>query len=193
MTDDMDGLGPRLRQERERVPISQRELARRLGLSSSLISQIESGQSKPSVGTLYSIVSELGISLDRLFGHDQERHQAGAHPCAPVVHGQERDAIELASGVRWERLTADQGDGVDFLFVVYDVGGASAAEDALMRHQGKEYGYVISGRLGIQVGFEQHRLGPGDSIAFESTHPHRLWNTGDEPVHGIWVVVGRNG
>jgi transcriptional regulator with XRE-family HTH domain len=46
--------------------MSQRELARRLGLSASMISQMESGLSKPSVGTLYAIVTELDISLDRV-------------------------------------------------------------------------------------------------------------------------------
>lgn len=60
-----------------------------------------------------------------------------------------------------------------------------------MRHAGREYGYVLSGYLGVQLGFEQFELGPGDPIAFDSTTPHRLWNLGDEPVHGIWFVVGR--
>jgi quercetin dioxygenase-like cupin family protein len=148
------------------------------------------------VGTLYAIVTELGISLDRLFSrdHHQQRDRAtDPHAVAPLMHTEERQVIELASGVRWERLTANEDGGVDFLYVVYDVGGASTAESSLMRHQGKEYGYVISGRLGVQVGFEKHELGPGDSIAFHSTQPHRLWNAGDEPVHGIWFVVGRDG
>jgi mannose-6-phosphate isomerase-like protein (cupin superfamily) len=108
------------------------------------------------------------------------------------VHPEERHVIELASGVRWERLTADE-ENVDFLHVVYDVGGSSSANSTLMRHAGREYGYVVSGRLGVQLGFEQYELRPGDTIAFDSTLPHRLWNLGDEPVHGIWFVVGRGG
>ena len=47
MAGELGDLGSRLREERERARISQRELARRLGVSASLISQIESGQSKP--------------------------------------------------------------------------------------------------------------------------------------------------
>ena len=68
----LDAIGHRLREERVKVGISQRELARRLGLSASLISQLESGQSRPSVGTLYSIVTELGVSLDRVIRGDAE-------------------------------------------------------------------------------------------------------------------------
>jgi transcriptional regulator with XRE-family HTH domain len=195
VTQELDDIGARLREERERSRISQRELARRLGLSASLISQIEKGQSKPSVGTLYAIVTELGVSLDRLFSRDHQPSRGGSDPHSdgPLVHTEQRQVIELASGVRWERLTADQDEGADFLYVVYDVGGASTGENSLMRHQGKEYGYVIAGHLGVQVGFDKHELGPGDSIAFDSTRPHRLWNLGEEPVHAIWFVVGRGG
>src|SRR5919106_1636311 len=65
---ELEDIGTRLREERDRVGISQRELARRIGVSASMISQIESGQSKPSVSTLYGIVTELGVSVDEIFG-----------------------------------------------------------------------------------------------------------------------------
>ena len=62
-----------------------------------------------------------------------------------------------------------------------------------MRHMGREYGLVLSGRLRVIIGFdEEHELGPGDSIAFESSRPHRLENAGSEPVEAIWFVVGRS-
>ena len=201
MAGELEDIGTRLREERERVSISQRELARRIGLSASLISQIESGQSKPSVSTLYAIVTELGVSVDDVFrgtnGHAGMGHGASEGPSngdeGPVVRSDERHVIDLASGVRWERLTSHKHEDVDFLHVIYDVGGSSAPDTMMMRHPGREYGIVLSGRLGVQLRFEQHELGPGDSIGFDSTQPHRLWYLGDEPVHGIWFVVGREG
>lgn len=202
MAGELEDIGTRLREERERVSISQRELARRLGLSASLISQIESGQSKPSVSTLYAIVTELGVSVDDVFrgsnGHAGTGHGSAGEPAegvdqGPVVRSDERHVIDLASGVRWERLTSHQHEDVDFLHVIYDVGGSSASDTKMMRHPGREYGIVISGRLGVQLGFETFELDPGDSIGFDSTQPHRLWNLGDEPVHGYWFVVGREG
>jgi quercetin dioxygenase-like cupin family protein len=60
-----------------------------------------------------------------------------------------------------------------------------------MTHGGREYGYVTSGTLGVQVGFEVYELGHGGSIAFDSSSPHRLWAVGDDPVHAVWVVIGR--
>jgi transcriptional regulator with XRE-family HTH domain len=201
MAGELEDIGTRLREERERVQISQRELARRIGLSASLISQIESGQSKPSVSTLYAIVTELGVSVDDVFrgsnGHSGAVHGAGeGSPGAdetPVVRSDERHVIDLDSGVRWERLTSHQHEDVDFLHVIYDIGGSSASDTMMMRHPGREYGIVMSGRLGVQLGFDTYELAPGDSIGFDSTQPHRLWNLGDEPVHGIWFVVGRDG
>jgi mannose-6-phosphate isomerase-like protein (cupin superfamily) len=99
--------------------------------------------------------------------------------------------INLASGVRWERLTRHSDPDLEFLYVVYPVGAESCAEDALVTHAGREYGYVTSGTLGVRVGFDEYELGPGTSIAFDSSSPHRLWTIGDEPVHAIWVVLGR--
>ena len=199
MIEELDGIGGRLRAERTKAGISQRELARRLGLSASLISQLESGLSKPSVGTLYAIVTELDLSLDKLLRGDEnavrDEGVAGSSGTngrgSPLVHPEMRKVIDLASGVRWEQLTADTEEGVDFLHAIYEVGGASTPDESLMRHHGREYGYVVSGKMGIQLGFELLELEPGDSIAFDSTEPHRLFNMGDEPVHAIWFVVGR--
>lgn len=191
----LDGIGDRLREERVKAGISQRELARRLGVSPSLISQLESGVSKPSVGTLYAIVTELDVSLDRLIrGSDYPPANGGDTPRAaagPLVHPQDRTAVELASGVRWEELTATTENGVDFLLATYAVGGSSTPEQSLMRHHGREYGYIISGSLGVQIAFQEYQLEPGDSIAFDSTTPHRLFNRGQIPVQAIWFVVGR--
>jgi transcriptional regulator with XRE-family HTH domain len=194
----LDAIGARLREERNRAGISQRELARRLSLSPSLISQLESGQSRPSVGTLYSIVTELGVSLDQIIrgddadDRDAEAPASSTRERSPVVHPGQGPAIDLDSGVRWEELAADHEEGIDFLHAIYEVGGASTPDRSLMRHHGREYGYVLSGTLGIQIGFAEHELGPGDSIAFDSTTPHRLFNTGDVPVHAVWFVVGRS-
>jgi len=212
-----EDVGTRLRAYRERAGIGVRELARRVGVSPSMISQIETGKTQPSVSTLYAVVSELAVSLDELFapngavsGRDnsqdatvdggeqaaRERDQfvvspSVAEPGSPVQRADRRKAIRLAGGVRWDRLTAQHDRDVDFLYVVYEPGAASSEAHSYMRHAGKEYGIVLRGRLAVAVGFEEYVLGPGDSISFDSTTPHRLWNPGDEPVHGIWVVIGR--
>ena len=60
-------VGERLREARQRRGVSVRSLARDLGVSASLISQIETGKSQPSVSTLYAITTALGISVEDVF------------------------------------------------------------------------------------------------------------------------------
>jgi transcriptional regulator with XRE-family HTH domain len=226
----LDIVGTRVREERLRQKIGVRELARRVGVSASLISQVELGKASPSVGTLYAIVNELGISLDELFfqqssgersargkTHDAEAATPSgpAEPSVPSVPGPELRAdpataaepwalqpvvrrgtgkvIQLDSGVQWERLAPPTPQDVDFLQVAYEPGSESCPADSLMRHSGHEYGHIIKGRMGVTVGFETYELGPGDSVAFDSTMPHRLFAIGNETVQAIWVVVGRRG
>jgi transcriptional regulator with XRE-family HTH domain len=183
-------VGSRLRAEREHRGIGLRELARRVGVSPSLVSQIELDRVNPSVSTLYAIVTELGMTMSDVFGERPEERMVQAGD-GLAERPETRPVINLASGVRWERLTHERDPEVEFLYVVYPVGAASCPEDALMTHGGREYGYVTSGTLGVQVGFEAYELGHGDSIAFDSSSPHRLWAVGGEPVHAIWVVIGR--
>jgi transcriptional regulator with XRE-family HTH domain len=191
-------VGARLRAERERLGLSLRDLARRVGVSASLISQIERDKVNPSVSTLYSLATSLGLTMGQVF---DERAGGEAAPgfapqaaadAGPVATPDTRPSINLGSGVRWERLTASPDPLVDFVYLVYDV-GSSSAEEVLLTHPGKEYGYVLSGELGVRIGFDEYRLRPGDSISFDSSAPHRLWAVGTTPVHAIWFALGRQG
>ena len=187
-------IGAELRAEREKRNLSVRELARRVGVSASLISQIELDRVNPSVGTLWSIVTELGMKMSQVFGETPAGPEDVATPRREdrvVATPDKRRAIDLASGVRWERLTPHTDPDVEFLRVVYPVGAGSSPEHALVTHGGREYGYITSGTLGVQVGSDEYVLEPEASITFESSAPHRLWTIGDEPVHAIWVVIGR--
>ena len=196
-------MGDALREARRGRGLSLRELADRLGVSPSLISQIETGRANPSVSTLYAIAAELDVSLDDLLFNDRRppepappparardrRHDGrGRHPSSAPRTG---IAIRLASGVLWDRLTTLSEPGIEFLHVTYEVGGASSPEDAFQRHAGHEWGYVLSGRLQVRIGFEEFVLGPGDAISINSTIPHRLANDRRRAGHGIWFVLGR--
>jgi transcriptional regulator with XRE-family HTH domain len=202
-------LGENLRRTRLDRGLSLRALARRLDVSPSLLSQIETGRIQPSVRTLYAVVSELGVSMDEVFHHvepDEAPPSDNGQAAAAVEDGSssaeedgngfvqranERTGIDLETGVRWERLTTRDVPGVEFLYVVYPPGSESAPADALVRHNGKELGFVRTGELTVTLGFEEYVLGPGDSVCFESSVPHRLHNDGSEAVTAVWIVLGR--
>lgn len=189
-------LGPRLREARAARRLSVRELARRVGCSASLISQIERGVSVPSVGVLYALATELGSSLDYLlFGtgagtaEAAEPQPVAPPPAAAVQRRGDRKIIDLASGVRWERLTPQSEAMTDFLEVIYSPGGHSTDERRPLRHDGREYALVLSGTLTANIGFESYDLAPGDSIAFDASTPHEYLNKTGEVVRAISVVV----
>ena len=207
-----DDLGKRLREAREGRNIGLRELARRLGVSPSLISQIETGKSEPSINTLFAIVGELELPVNEIV-FDPQRSSgrsvgeavpkggygtagAGASapaepPNSPVQRSANRTSISLESGVSWQRLTAQPDHDVDFLYLRYPPGSESTPSHSLMRHNGTEYGYVVKGRLKVSIGFDSYELGPGDTISFDCTQPHRFATIGDEAVEAVWFVVGR--
>lgn len=199
-------VGDRLRRARLARGLSLRRLAEKLGVSPSLISQVETGRARPSVNTLYALANELGISLDVLLFMDTEpptgRPGSGAEdgadespavavPHDPVQRAASRTSIRLGSGVVWERLTTESIRNVDFLHVTYEVGGESSPTDAFQRHTGQEWGYVLTGTLTVRIGFDEFTLRPGDAISFDSATPHRLFNAGDRPATAVWFVVGR--
>lgn len=225
MEPDYPEVGERLRARRRERRLSLRDLAGRLGVSPSLISQIERGRAKPSVNTLYALVAELDVSLDELLFNDAwPPEQPAGSPISdaarnatavtggtlppasgdgipepavlarpePVQAAGRRHRIRLASGVIWERLTTVSEPGVEFLYVVYEVGGASSPADGFQRHAGHEWGYVVSGTLEVMIGFNRHVLEAGDAVSLDSRIPHRLANIGDTPVHAIWFVMGRD-
>src|SRR5690349_20677313 len=118
-------IGAKLREEREKQDVSLRELARRVGVSPSLISQIELDRVNPSVSTLWSIVTELGMTMSEVFGDTPDASEQTATSLETdrlVASPETRRVINLASGVRWERLTPHNDPEVEFLYVVYPVG-----------------------------------------------------------------------
>lgn len=178
--------------------MSLRELSRRLDVSPGHLSQIERDLVAPSISLLYAIVSELDVSMDSLF--DSGTIAARPAPAAgdldiPRTPGEnryvqrfdERQAIEVSPGVRWELLTPSTDAGIDFREIIYSKITDSPADEAFIRHHGHEYGLVLEGRLHVQVEFTTFVLGPGDSIAFESSRPHRFWNEGPGITRAVWV------
>ena len=199
------GLGERIRRVRTTRGISVRELARRVGCSASLVSQVERGVTAPSAGVVYALANELGISLDSLFGagdveSGESPRSAGAKNSAwgrasgpggagVVQRAGDRSAIDLSTGVRWERLTPTHDSRVDFIEVVYEPNGQSSETGRAVRHDGREYLYVLQGELEAVVGFETLRLTEGDSLAFDPATPHHYYNRTTGIVRVLSVVV----
>jgi transcriptional regulator with XRE-family HTH domain/quercetin dioxygenase-like cupin family protein len=244
-----DGIGRRLAAHRARRGLRVAELARDVGVTPSLISQIERGQSRPSVSTLFALAEALRVPVDAFFrespqpaasireltgraltpGASYARQPAydappaddtGAGAAAGLEAGSwaasqgegtpphegevaaddalrgggrylvrkgNRAAIDIEGGVRWERLTRNTMDHLDFFELIYEPGAQSHPRQ--YTHPGTEMVLVMRGCLEITVGFERYLLDPGDSMDFPSSMPHRYVNPGDETAHAVTVIL----
>jgi transcriptional regulator with XRE-family HTH domain/quercetin dioxygenase-like cupin family protein len=135
----------------------------------------------------------LETGRQRLLPRTGDQADSAGEPAFPQIGVVQRAAtrrvIDMASGVRWERLTPSSDPRTDFIEVIYSPGGHSTDQRRAIRHEGYEYGLVTEGTLQANVGFETYELGPGDSIAFDSTTPHEYLNKTGDFVHAIWVVL----
>lgn len=188
-------VGGRIRAARTEQGMSLRELARRLGVSAGHISQVERGLVAPSISLVYSIANTLSLGMNDLFASNT----AAGTPLEGIVRtpgedrfitrAAERRTINLDTGVRWELLSPTTREPVDFREIVYPPGSGSTQPGSFVRHSGREYGLVLSGRLRVQLEFDEYELGPGDTIAFESALPHRFWNDGPDTVKAVWCTI----
>jgi len=112
-----------------------------------------------------------------------------AAPSVPVVHGDARPMIELRGGITWARLTALAEADAEFLEIAYAPGATSGVN--MSHHAGREFGLILEGELIIELGFESHTLGKGDSIIFDSSTPHRLTNAAAHTMRALWVVLNQ--
>lgn len=199
-------VGSELRRVREARKLSLRAVATAVGVSASLLSQVETGKTQPSVSTLYALVNYLGISLDGLMGHNRAANAplglVGASGASPDPDGNRRSdsvvqrrednpVIEMENGVTWERLAVGDSAIADPLIVTYEPSASSSLEGKMMRHAALEYGVLLEGRLTLRIDFDTYELEPGDSFCFDATRPHLYINSGDVPARGIWFVIGR--
>jgi len=207
----MDNLGERIKGARLRAGMSLRALARQAEVSPSFVSQIENGKSQPSVSTLYGFARILDISVDELFddlsvaqpplvegwGPDGDKNPVNVWAPSEfssrvsVIHPAHRAHLEMADGVRWERLAATPEQGMAFLRIIYAPGATSTAGGDLVGHEGYEYGYVLKGTLEVTIGAEVFVLHEGETLGFDSTIPHVLRNIGDDVFEGVWFVHSR--
>jgi transcriptional regulator with XRE-family HTH domain len=183
-----DGIGRRLASHRARRGLRVAELAREVGVTPSLISQIERGQSRPSVSTLFALAQALDVPVDAFFRDAApSAYDAARAGGRYLVRKENRAAIDIEGGVRWERLTRDTMEHLDFFELIYQPGAESHPRQ--YTHPGSEMVLVMRGLLEITVGFERCRLGPGDSIDFPSSMPHRYVNPGEQAAHAVTAIL----
>jgi len=179
-------IGAQIREGREQRGLTLKSLAEAVGVTPSLLSQVENDKAQPSLGTLRRVAAYLNLSADALLGlGDLARPNR-----QQVVHRRsENSALTVVGGARWERLGGSIDGVLEILRVTYPPQSSSAPAQERLRFAGSEFGVLLTGTLTLNLGFESMTMGPGDSVHFDTAEPHAYENGSDETAEGIWFIV----
>ncbi len=161
-------VGDRLKKIRQIYGLSQRELAKRVGLTNSTISMIEQNRVSPSVSSLKKILSGIPMSVTEFFTVDIDAEDKVVYRSDELIDvGSEGISLKLVGSAESKRNLA-------FLIEEYEPGADTGTE--MMTHVGEEAGTVIEGSIEVTIGGEVHNLVAGDSYIFSTRIPHRFRN-----------------
>jgi len=164
--------------------LSLRDLAERSGVSAPMLSQVERGETSPTLAVAERIATGLDLSLSQLLRLDEDGH------VVMVRRGQGRK--RRRGGHRVEELTpALPGQRADVSLHRLAPGAATGGVDDPPIHEpgSRETAVVLKGTATLAVDGERHELRTGDSVTFDADLAHRFENDGDEPAELLAVVA----
>lgn len=177
-------FGEKLRKVRELKRLTLRELSGRVGVSESLISQIERGKVSPSIETLLALAGDLEVDIDYLFSDFKRSGKA------TVLRKEDRSRLRRG-GVTYEQLSLltedEHRNAVEAVLLEIAPGREQGSPD--FGHDGRELGIILEGGGELSYGTARYSLREGDSVSFASAIPHVLHNTGSLPLKAIWIIT----
>ncbi|MBK1664779.1 XRE family transcriptional regulator [Rhodospirillum rubrum] len=172
-------VGARLRAIREAKALSQRELARRAGVTNGTISLIEQNHSSPSVASLRKVLQGIPMTLAEFFSQETpppDQIVFRPHELAELTNEIQR---RNEGAISFRQVGDTARHGLQILHETYAPGADTGR--TMLAHASEEGGIVISGQIELTVDTTRYVLGPGDSYLFDSKRPHRFRNPFDAP------------
>ncbi len=179
-------VGNRLREIRSQAGLSQRELAKRAGVTNSTISMIEKNSVSPSVSSLKKVLSGIPISLLEFFDSEE-----ASKTDIPVVYKADEFLDSSVDQIDWKLIGKGFPNRAMTMLVERFPPGADTGEDPYT-HEGEEAGYVISGKIELTVDGDVYVLEAGQGYYFESTRQHRFRNPFDEECRLVSATTPAN-
>lgn len=183
-TDPSSSVGLRIRALREAMGLSLRDLAERSGVSAPLLSQVERGETSPTLTSAAKIASGLELTLSQLLRIDEGQHVA-------VSRASGRRRYERG-GHRFEELTPPMpGQRADISLHVLEPGATTGGRSDPPMHEpgSRETAVVLAGMLVLVVDGTRYELHQGDSITFDADLPHHFENDGEDPTEFFAVIA----
>jgi transcriptional regulator with XRE-family HTH domain len=177
-------VGGRIRALREAMGFSLRDLAERSGVSAPMLSQVERGETSPTLAVAGKIAAGLELTLSQLLRLDEGEHVA-------VSRAGERRRYERG-GHRFEELTPPlPGQRADVSLHTLKPGATTGGPGDPPIHEpgSRETTVVLTGVLALIVDGVRHELHAGDSVTFDADLPHHFENEGEEQARFLAVIA----
>ena len=178
-------IGPRVRALREAMDLSLRDLAERSGVSAPMLSQVERGETSPTLQVAGRIAAGLELRLSQLLRLDE------AGTVTIVRAGERRRGGSTQAGHRFEILTAPlPGQRAELSRHVLAPGAATGGPDDPPIHEpgSRETALVESGAVVLVCDGARHDLAARDCVTFDADLPHHFENAGDDEAVLLAVV-----
>jgi transcriptional regulator with XRE-family HTH domain len=177
-------VGPRIRALRDAMGLSLRDLSDRSGVSAPMLSQVERGETSPTLAVAAKIAAGLELTLSQLLRLDEGQHVSVSRAAGRRV--------STRGGHRIEELTPPlPGQRADVSLHVLEPGATTGGRtDPPMHEPGsRETAVVLAGTLALIVDGTRYELPEGDSVTFDADLPHHFENDGGEPTRFIAVIA----
>lgn len=174
-------IGERLKRLRMTNSLTQEELASRADLTKGYISQLENDGTSPSIATLKDIIDVFGITMQEFFTEASRNED--------VVFGADARVQSTAdeNGVKVELLVPGaQNREMDPALVTIRPGEEMETQDY---HEGEEFGYVLLGKIQLQLDDCLYTVRKGECFYFSSDKKHSVKNSGKTDAKILWVVT----
>ena len=159
------------------------QLSQKSGLTRSYLSKLERGLSSPSIGSALSIAKALGITLDQMYGQENDQDPISIVRSKNGKPGDATMHLSLVAGIDPNRSMR--------AFIIRPSRTAKRGR-MMSEHEGEEVLFVLTGRIELLIGKRREILKPGDCAQFDSTIPHKLLALTREPASAL-VVISTNG
>jgi XRE family transcriptional regulator, regulator of sulfur utilization len=179
----MKRLGERIKRKREFQNIQMNDLAKRVGISASALSQIEKAKASPSIVTLKSIADNLNTTVGELIGENENLSQ---HPL--ISNGRAEFVDENTSGSQIFLLS---NHGQHKLMETYLIKFVphSDIQNIINSNKGQAFCYVLSGNYNFNLDDSNYVLNPGDSFYFDLLLPYSVNLISESNGEMIWIIA----
>lgn len=173
-------LGNKIRTLRKEKNFTLKALADKIQVTASLISQVERGIANPSISTLKAISDVLEVSIAELLDTKANKNFV----ISPLFKKGSHRTVITGDGNRHAILNPGK---MEVEVILVEFSPRSSTGKMAYEHSGYECGYLLEGKITIELEGEQYIVTPGDSFVFNSNKPHKIINMGDEPAKVIWI------